>query len=59
MTQGEAVMLLLRNTPHEMAESPEMIDFFSRVAANAVCYSGNRCDVAEAATRVMNLVDHK
>ena len=59
MTQGEAVMLLLRNTPHEMAESPEMIDFFSRVAANAVCYSGKRCDVAEAAIRVMNLVDHK
>ena len=25
-------MLLLRNTPHEMARSPEMVDFFLRVA---------------------------
>jgi len=59
MSQGEAVMLLLRNTPHEMAQSPEMVDFFLRVAANAICYAGKRCDVAEAATRVFDLIGRK
>lgn len=59
MSQGEAVMLLLRNTPHEMAQSPEMVDFFLRVAADAVCYAGQRCEVAEAATRVFDLIGRK
>jgi hypothetical protein len=59
MAQSEAVMLLLRNTPHEMAHSPEIVDFFLRVAANAVCYAGQRCDAAEAATRVIDLIHRK
>lgn len=54
--QGEAVMILLRNTPHEMANSPALVDFFLRTAANAVCYTGRRCDVAEAATHVLKLI---
>jgi hypothetical protein len=56
LSQAEAVMLLLRNTPHEMTQSGEMVDFFLRVAANAVCYAGQRGDVAEAATYVVDLV---
>ncbi len=59
MSQGDAVMLLLRNTPHEMTQSPKMVDFFLRVGANAVCYAGQRCDVAEAATRVIDLIGRK
>jgi hypothetical protein len=59
LSQGEAVMLLLRNTPHEMAKSPEMIDFFLRVAGNALCYEGKRGEAAEAATRVLDLVRRK
>jgi hypothetical protein len=59
IAQGETVMLLLRNTPHEMAESPQMVDFFLPVAANAVCYAGQRCDVAEAATHVINLLGRR
>ena len=59
MSQGEAVMLLLRNTPHEMAQTPDMVDFFVRIAANAVCYAGQRCDVAEAATRIFDLIGHR
>jgi hypothetical protein len=42
-----------------MAQSPEMVDFFLRVAANAICYAGKRCDVAEAATRVFDLIGRK
>ncbi|MGA8088034.1 MAG: hypothetical protein WCA10_12055 [Terracidiphilus sp.] len=59
MSQGEAVMLLLRNTPHEIAKSPEMIDFFLRVADKAVCFAGARGDAAEAATQVFDLISHK
>jgi hypothetical protein len=59
MSQGEAVMLLLRNTPHEMAKSPEMIDFFVRVADKAVCFAGKRGDAAEAATHIFDLICEK
>ena len=59
LSQGEAVMLLLRNTPHEMAKSPEMIDFFLRVADKAVCFAGKRGDAAEAATQLLDQISHK
>jgi hypothetical protein len=59
LSQSEAVMLLLRNSPHEMAQSPEMIDFFVRVAANAVCFEGQRGDAVDAAKQVLKLVDRK
>ena len=55
-SQGEAVMLLLRNTPHEMSQSPEMIEFFLRAAAGAVCWEGQRGDVADAATELLRLI---
>jgi hypothetical protein len=56
VSQGEAVMLLLRNTPHKMEQSPEMIELFTRCAAAAECYAGTRCDVVEAAERILELV---
>jgi hypothetical protein len=56
ISQGEAVMLLLRNTPHEMEQSPGMIELFTRCAAAAECYAGTRGDVVEAADRILELV---
>jgi hypothetical protein len=56
ISQGEAVMFLLRNTPHEMSESPEMVGFFTRLAANARCYAGTRGDVVEAADKILDLI---
>lgn len=56
ISQGEAVMLLLRHTPHEMDQAPEMIDFFLRVASNAACFAGQRGEAADAATRILDLV---
>ena len=56
VSQGEAVMLLLRNTPHEMEQSPEMIELFTRCASAADCYAGTRGDVVEAAERILKLV---
>ncbi len=41
-------MLLLSNTPHEMAQSPDMIDFFLSVADKAVCFAGRRGDAVES-----------
>jgi hypothetical protein len=57
LSQSEAVMLLLRNTPHEMTQSPRMIDVFVRAAANAVCFEGCRGDVIDAATEVLDLIE--
>jgi hypothetical protein len=59
LSQGEAVLLLLRNTPHEMGKSPEMVDFFLRVAGDAKCFVGKRGEAAEAATRILDLIRHK
>lgn len=59
MSQGEAVMLLLRNTPHEMAQTPEMVNRFVRVAGSATCYQGSRGDAGEAAERILDLIRRK
>lgn len=56
ISQSEAVMLLLSNTPHEMGQSPEIIDSFTRAVAAAECYVGTRGEVAEAADRILELV---
>lgn len=56
ISQGEAVMFLLRNTPHEMEQSPEMIELFTRCAGGAKCYAGTRGDVVEAAEKILELV---
>ena len=55
ISQAEAVMLLLRNTPHEMTQSPQMVDFFRSVVSEAACYQGTRGEVAEAAGHILNM----
>ena len=59
LSQGETVMLLLKNTPHEMANAPGMVDSFVRVAANAVCYAGRRGDATDAADHILALISGK
>jgi len=59
LSQSEAVMLLLCNTPHEMAQSPEIVDLFLRVAANSVSYQGTRGDAGEAADCILDLIRAK
>ena len=56
ISQAEAVMRLLRNTPHEMERSPEMVELFTRAAAAAECYAGTRGDVVEAVDSILALV---
>lgn len=53
--QSQAVMLLLQNTPHVLAESPELVRYFQRAVAPARIYVGYRPDAGEAATEILRL----
>jgi hypothetical protein len=55
--QSAGVMLLLQNTPHVLAESPEMVHFFQNAVAGATCCQGYRGDAAEAAAEILRLVE--
>ena len=54
--QSEAFLILLRNTPHALAETPRMLDALRRASAGAECYAGRRNDAADAAERILRLV---
>lgn len=54
--QGEAVLILLRNTPHFLSESPEMLAAFHQAVAGASCYTGLRPDVTEAADHILQML---
>lgn len=54
--QSTGVLLLLQNTPHVLAESPELLGVFRNAAAGARCFQGSRGDAAEAAAEIFRLV---
>jgi hypothetical protein len=54
--QSEALLILLENTPHELAESPAMTVSFLQAVAKARCYSGHRGDVIPAANQILKLI---
>ncbi len=54
--QSEGWMILLRNTPHTLAQSPSMTEVFRRAVAGARCYAGHRGDVVPAADQILKLV---
>jgi len=56
LPQGEAVLTLLKNTPHFLSESPEMLEAFQKAAAGARCYAGHRPDVVEAADHILQMI---
>ena len=56
ISQSEALLTLLRNTPHFLAESPDMVDIFKRAVSGAICYGGQRSEAADAADQIMQLV---
>jgi hypothetical protein len=55
--QSEALLILLRNTPHILSESPDMVAVFQRAIASATCYIGRRPDADEAVSRILELID--
>jgi hypothetical protein len=57
ITQSEAVLTLLRNTPHILAESPQMVRVFERAVAGATSYAGRRNEAADAVDHILRLLD--
>jgi hypothetical protein len=55
--QSEALLILLRNTPHILSESPDLVAVFQRAVAGATCYAGRRPDADEAVNRILQLID--
>ncbi|MGA7255012.1 MAG: hypothetical protein WCF17_12860 [Terracidiphilus sp.] len=55
--QSMALLTLLQNTPHSLAESPEMVSAFQNAVAEASCYAGSRTEAVDAVDRILQLVD--
>jgi hypothetical protein len=56
MPQSLALLSLLQNTPHTLANAPEMVGWFERAVAGAVCLSGQRAEASDAVDQIMRLV---
>jgi hypothetical protein len=56
MSQGEALMTLLRNTPHTLRDAPEMVGMFQRAVSDAQCFAGTRGDAADAVDQILQLI---
>jgi hypothetical protein len=54
VSQSEGLLILLRNTPHVLAESPWILGPLRQASAGAVCYEGVRGDAGEAAATILN-----
>lgn len=57
IAQSEAVLSLLRNTPHALAEAPEMVGSFERAVSGAICMAGERGQADDAASGILRLVE--
>jgi hypothetical protein len=55
--QSAGVLLLLANTPHVLAETPQLLGVCRNAAAAATCFAGYRGDAAEAAGEILRLVE--
>ena len=56
-SQGIAFLNLLKNTPHVLTASPEMVASFQRAVADARCFAGTRGDAVEASRRILRMID--
>jgi hypothetical protein len=56
ITQSEALLTLLRNTPHTLAESPDMVRVFERAVRGATCFAGRRNEAADAVDQILRLI---
>ena len=58
ITQSEALLSLLRNTPHSLAESPDIVRIFESAVASATCYAGCRAEAPDSVDRILQLADN-
>ncbi len=56
VSQSEALLILLRNTPHVLSESPDLVAVFQCAVAGACSHVGCRPDAEEAVGRIMQLI---
>jgi hypothetical protein len=54
--QSLALLGLLQNTPHALADSPQMASAFQSAVAGAACYAGCRPDAVDAAEKILELI---
>ncbi|MGA7343800.1 MAG: hypothetical protein WBE72_11270 [Terracidiphilus sp.] len=54
--QSVALLTLLQNTPHPLADSPEMVGAFQHAVAGARCFAGIRNDAVDAAAQILRLI---
>lgn len=54
--QSLALLGLLKNTPHALADSPQMASAFQHAVEGASCYAGSRPDAADAAGKILELI---
>lgn len=53
---SEALMVLLKNTPHELARTPRLLSALTRASSGAVAFAGRRGDAVVAAEHVLRIV---
>lgn len=56
VSQSVALISLLRNTPHAMVDSPEMLPAFERAVAGAACFTGRRGEASTAAKAILEWI---
>lgn len=56
LPQSEGVLTLLRNTPHTLADTPDLLPVFQRAVMGAACYTGTRPEAAQALDEILRLI---
>jgi hypothetical protein len=54
--QSLALLGLLRNTPHTLPDSPQMVGAFQSAVAGASCFEGRRGEAGEAAEHILGMI---
>ena len=55
LSQGDGVLLLLRNTPQALADQPWILASLEQAVARAACYVGHRGEASAAAAAILRL----
>lgn len=53
--QSEGVLILLKNTPHVLAERPGILEALGRASACGQCFTGQRGEAGAAAEKILEL----
>jgi len=57
ISQSEALLTLLRNTPHALADTPGLVAPFLHAVTGVTCYAGHRAEAVEAVNQILHLID--